>query len=88
MQAGVPIPATLTNPRTVIQSGQNRFKITLNQGLNRQIRRMCEYFGYKVVDLKRISIMHLKLGGLEIGQWRDLNEGELGELMEQLGDTI
>jgi 23S rRNA pseudouridine2604 synthase len=57
------------------------FRIILTQGLNRQIRRMCEVFGYHVRRLQRIRIMNIKLGNLKVGQWRDLSEAELRGLL-------
>jgi len=62
---------------------KNTFRITLIQGLNRQIRRMCEHFGYKVTSLKRIRIMNIDLD-LETGYWRDLTKKELKELRKNL----
>ncbi|MFM7339258.1 MAG: 23S rRNA pseudouridine(2604) synthase RluF, partial [Bacteroidota bacterium] len=53
------------------------FRITLIQGLNRQIRRMCEHFGYEVIKLERIRIMNINLKGLPVGDWRDLTESEM-----------
>ncbi|MCJ8009208.1 pseudouridine synthase [Lederbergia wuyishanensis] len=61
----------------VIKMNDRRFKITLSQGLNRQIRRMCSHFGYKVVKLKRVRIAHISLSNLPIGKWRDLTEEEV-----------
>jgi len=63
------------------------FRITLVQGLNRQIRRMCEYFGYEVTKLERIRIMNVSLKGLAVGQWRDLNEKELDGLFDAIRDS-
>ena len=57
----------------VKKEGNNTFRIILTQGLNRQIRRMCEALGYEVIKLKRIRIMNINLGELKIGEWRDLN---------------
>ena len=56
------------------------FRIVLTQGLNRQIRRMCEYLGYEVVKLKRTRIMSVRLAGLKVGQWRDLTPEEMEEI--------
>jgi 23S rRNA pseudouridine2604 synthase len=58
-------------------TGKNKFTIILTQGLNRQIRRMCEFLGYEVTKLKRTRIMHLELGSLKPGQWRNLTSREL-----------
>lgn len=79
MRSGVPILDTVTRPCDVKQIGPKRINIILTQGLNRQIRRMCEHLGYEVVKLKRVRIMNLVLD-VPIGQWRDLTEKELTEL--------
>jgi 23S rRNA pseudouridine2604 synthase len=81
MAAGVPILDTVTNPCTVTQVGRNTFRIVLTQGLNRQIRRMCEHFGYTVRRLQRVRIMHVHLGSLATGQWRHLSPAELRGLL-------
>ena len=60
------------------------FRITLTQGLNRQIRRMCNAFDYQVIKLQRIRVMNIKLDKLKIGEWRDLTQTELDELFAQL----
>lgn len=84
MSNGVPILGTITK-KCVVQKLHNRgFKIILTQGLNRQIRRMCEYLNYKVVTLKRVRIMNVELGNLKQGHWRDLTPDELHTLREQL----
>lgn len=80
MGAGVPILNTVTKPCEVTAVSQRSFDIVLTQGLNRQIRRMCEYLGYEVTRLVRKRIMHLTLSGLSAGQWRHLTEKELNEL--------
>ena len=80
MSSGVPILDTITKPCIVKQTGQRSFDITLTQGLNRQIRRMCEYLGYDVVSLVRKRIMHITLQGLKEGQWRHLTTQELAQL--------
>ncbi|MDG1275858.1 MAG: 23S rRNA pseudouridine(2604) synthase RluF [Algoriphagus sp.] len=79
MGAGIPILDTVTDPCKVERISKFKFRITLTQGLNRQIRRMCEYLGFKVVQLKRIRIMNIHLD-LPVGKWRDLTEKELAEL--------
>jgi len=81
MAAGVPILDTVTNPCRVAQVGRNTFRIVLTQGLNRQIRRMCEHFGYTVRSLRRVRIMHVHLGSLPVGKWRTLTTAELRGLM-------
>lgn len=80
MGEGVPILDTVTRPCEVKKIGKYRFNIILTQGLNRQIRRMCEYFGYKVTALERIRIMNIKLGGLKTGEYRKVTEEEIAEL--------
>lgn len=84
MQNGVPILNTVTLPCTVIQKSKQSFTIILTQGLNRQIRRMCEHLGYEVQTLKRTRIMHIRSAGLKSGQWRLLNEMEIKMLEQQL----
>lgn len=81
MANGVPILDTVTNPCRVTQVGRNTFRIVLTQGLNRQIRRMCEYFDYTVRRLQRVRIMHIELGDLPVGRWRPLTPGEIAELL-------
>lgn len=87
MGNGVPILGTVTQKCQVERIGKSVFRITLTQGLNRQIRRMCEYLGYKVVTLKRVRIMNIQLGDLKTGQWRDLTEAELHVLRQKLEDS-
>ena len=84
MAAGVPILDTVTLPCKIRKTGPRSFNLILIQGLNRQIRRMCEALGYNVVNLKRIRIMGIKLGKLETGHWRYLTDKELGELFATL----
>ena len=79
MCQGIPILDTVTRPCKVEKIGDYRFKIILTQGLNRQIRRMCEYTGYHVVSLKRIRIMNIHLD-LKVGEHRHLSKSELKEL--------
>ena len=79
MRNGIPILDTITNKCEVEQLDKNRFKIILTQGLNRQIRRMCEYLDYKVVKLKRVRIMNIRLD-IPIGKWRYLTDDELNEI--------
>jgi len=82
MSSGVPILDTVTNPCKVKQLDKNTFNIILTQGLNRQIRRMCEYLGYRVTSLKRIRIMNIRLGRLKTGAWRNVTDKELEELVK------
>ena len=88
MQSGVPILDTVTKKCKVEKIGRFVFKITLIQGLNRQIRRMCEHLGYEVETLKRERIMNIELGKLPIGKWRYLTEKELKDLKLSLGDSL
>lgn len=77
MAGGIPMLGTVTRKCVVEQTGPMTFRIVLIQGLNRQIRRMCEYLDYQVVKLKRTRIMHLNLRHLPEGQWRELTEEEV-----------
>ena len=89
MSRGVAILDTVTRPCKVEKTGEKSFRIILTQGLNRQIRRMCEYFGYRVITLKRIRIMNIHLDDLPMGQWRYLTPKEietLKKLAEHKGD--
>ncbi len=79
MAEGVPILDTVTRKCEVERLGKNTFRIVLTQGLNRQIRRMCEFLGYKVSALKRVRIMNIDLD-MPVGKWRDLSKEELQEL--------
>ena len=79
MSQGIPILDTVTRPCKIKKIGENCFKIILTQGLNRQIRRMCEYLGFKVTKLKRIRIMNIKLD-MKVGEYRYLSTAELEEL--------
>lgn len=87
MAAGVPILGTVTKKCTVEQLSSNVFKIILVQGLNRQIRRMCEYFGYNVTKLERTRIMNIELKGLPLGEWRELTDAEMKIMNELLKDS-
>ncbi|MBQ6121571.1 MAG: pseudouridine synthase [Clostridia bacterium] len=84
MSEGVPILDTVTLPCRVRRTGERSFNIILVQGLNRQIRRMCEALGANVTHLRRIRIMNLRLGRLQPGQWRELTNAELPELRGRL----
>lgn len=78
---------TVTKPCQVEKLGKKSFRIILTQGLNRQIRRMCEYLGYEVVRLKRVRIMNLTLKGLKKGDYREITKQELRELERLLKDS-
>lgn len=84
MSSGVRILGTVTKPCKITKIGDRVFKIILTQGLNRQIRRMCQVFGYQVRQLKRVRIMNIQLDNLKVGQWRDLTDQELEELNKSL----
>ena len=84
MATGVEILNTKTLPCRVEKVSSTVFKIILEQGLNRQIRRMCSALGYSVKRLQRIRIMNIHLGNLKVGQWRDLTEKERNELFQLL----
>ena len=84
MAGGVPILDTMTRKCQVEQTGKRSFRIVLTQGLNRQIRRMCEYFGYRVTKLVRVRIMNIYLGDLSVGKYRELTEKEWAELSAAL----
>ncbi|GAA0851433.1 hypothetical protein GCM10009113_35390 [Marinobacter szutsaonensis] len=87
MTKGVPILGTVTKKCKVQQESTRVFRITLVQGLNRQIRRMCEHFGYDVVKLERVRIMNVNLKGLDVGEWRDLTQKELNGIMDAIKDS-
>lgn len=87
MASGVNILETITKPCYVKQENARRFRIILKQGLNRQIRRMCAVFGYKVKSLKRTRIMHIQLGELPLGKWRYLNPAEITTLEKALSNA-
>ncbi|WP_161531266.1 23S rRNA pseudouridine(2604) synthase RluF [Riemerella anatipestifer] len=86
MRAGVPILGTVTRKCEVEQLDKMQFRIVLTQGLNRQIRRMCEYLGYEVKKLKRIRIMNIHLD-LPIGKWRELTPNEMKTLNHLIKDS-
>lgn len=87
MSKGVPILDTITKKCKVTPIDAYRFKIVLTQGLNRQIRRMCDYLGYEVMALKRIRIMNISIDQLKVGQYRIFTAEELQELNRLLGDS-
>ena len=87
MAGGVPILDTVTRPCQVEKLGKYKFKIILTQGLNRQIRRMCEVLGYEVKELRRVRIMNIELGNLKPGEYRKVTDQELNELYELIRDS-
>ena len=84
---GVELDGVLTRPCKVktIPNTKRLFSIVLTQGLNRQIRRMCALLDYQVVRLQRIRVMHIELGNLKSGEWRDLTQAELDKLFAEVG---
>ncbi|PKP08029.1 MAG: 23S rRNA pseudouridine(2604) synthase RluF [Bacteroidetes bacterium HGW-Bacteroidetes-4] len=86
MSNGIPILDTITRKCTVEKISKYEFKIVLTQGLNRQIRRMCEYLEYKVVELKRIRIMNVKLD-VPLGKWRYLTPDEINEIQQSVSPS-
>jgi len=87
MSSGVPILDTVTRPCRVEKIGKYTFSIILTQGLNRQIRRMCEALGYQVKDLVRVRVMNIRLGSLKEGAYRKVTDEELEELYGLLADS-
>jgi len=88
MARGVVILGARTRPCTVTRLSPRRFRIILTEGRNRQIRRMCQAFGYRVVSLHRVRIMHITIDGLQPGQWKDLTETERRDLFAALGRSV
>ncbi|ATO49297.1 23S rRNA pseudouridine(2604) synthase RluF [Brevibacillus laterosporus] len=84
MASGVRILGTTTKPCQVNRINERSFRIILTQGLNRQIRRMCQVFGYKVQRLQRIRIMNIHLDGIKKGGWREVSTKELNQLLQNL----
>lgn len=84
MSQGVPILGTVTRECEVEAINKTNFRIVLTQGLNRQIRRMCEHLGYHVRALTRVRIMHIHIGHLKPGRWRNLTKGELKQLFASI----
>ena len=87
MSSGVPILDTVTRPCRVEKIGKYTFSIILTQGMNRQIRRMCEALGYQVKDLVRVRVMNIRLGSLREGEYRKVTDEELEELYGLLADS-
>lgn len=82
MSSGVEVLGTLTRNCKVVKINEDTFKITLTQGLNKQIRRMTKAFGYTVIRLERIRIMNIKINGIDEGEWRYLTDEEVSKLLE------
>lgn len=87
MASGVEVLGQRTRPCTMTRSGPQEFHIILTEGRNRQIRRMCQALGYRVVALHRIRIMHITIEGLHIGEWKPLSEAERTALFKALDDA-
>tara|TARA_B110000459_G_C16546755_1_gene464715 strand:- start:197 stop:913 length:717 start_codon:yes stop_codon:yes gene_type:complete len=87
MSNGVPILDTVTEKCTVKRINDTTFNIILTQGLNRQIRRMCDYLGYQVNTLKRVRIMNISLDGIKKGEYRSFSQDELSEINELIKDS-
>lgn len=88
MSNGVPILGTTTQKCFVRKEGNRKFRITLTQGMNRQIRRMCQHFGYKVISLTRVRIMNIQLDKLPVGKWRLLTQQEVEELNSLVASSV
>ena len=87
MKNGVPVLGTVTRKCQVFQTGKRTFQIILTQGMNRQIRRMCEYLGYRVKRLKRVRVMNICLGDLPVGEYREATAEEMQVLREMIRDS-
>jgi len=87
MASGVEILDTVTLPCKVTQETRYSFRITLTQGLNRQIRRMCEALGYEVFKLRRVRIMNITIDGIPNGKWRYLTDSEVAEITHMISDS-
>ena len=87
MSNGIPILGTMTQKCKVQKEGKFGFRITLTQGLNRQIRRMCEHLGYRVTALQRLRIMNVSLGKLKVGSWRHLTAAEMDEINKLVANS-
>ena len=84
MSEGIPILDTVTKKCKVTKIDEHRFDIVLTQGLNRQIRRMCEYLGYGVTKLKRVRIMNIQLGNLPVGKYREVTSDEINKIKREI----
>jgi 23S rRNA pseudouridine2604 synthase len=87
MSGGVPMLGVNTRKCKIVQEAPNRFRVILIQGLNRQIRRMCEHFGYEVTKLERVRIMNIDLKGLPVGDWRELSDLEMETIYAMIEDS-
>lgn len=87
MAKGVPVLGVMTKKCKVVKEGNFTFKITLIQGLNRQIRRMCEHFGFEAVKLERVRIMNVSIKGIPVGEWRELTPEEQTEIYNMVAKS-
>lgn len=87
MSGGVPMLGVNTRKCKIVQEATNRFRVILIQGLNRQIRRMCEHYGYEVTKLERVRIMNIDLKGLPLGDWRELTDKEMETIFSMIEDS-
>jgi 23S rRNA pseudouridine2604 synthase len=87
MAKGVPVLGVMTKKCKVVKEGPMVFRITLIQGLNRQIRRMCEYFSFEVTKLERVRIMNIQLKGIPLGEWRELTPEELTDIFNMVAKS-
>lgn len=87
MSKGVPVLGVMTRKCKIVKESPYVFRITLIQGLNRQIRRMCEYFDYEVTKLERVRIMNITLKGIPVGDWRELGETELAAIFKMVENS-
>ncbi|TDQ10055.1 23S rRNA pseudouridine(2604) synthase RluF [Pedobacter metabolipauper] len=87
MAKGVPVLGVMTKKCKVVKESPFVFKITLIQGLNRQIRRMCEHFGFEVTKLERVRIMNIGLKGIPLGEWRELTPEELTDIFNMVAKS-
>ena len=87
MGNGVPVLDIITAKCLITKESEYVFKIILTQGLNRQIRRMCEYLNYEVTKLKRTRIMNISLSNIPLGKWRNLTKEELAEIMKMVSQS-
>jgi 23S rRNA pseudouridine2604 synthase len=87
MSGGVPMLGVNTRKCKIVQEAPNRFRVILIQGLNRQIRRMCEHYGYEVTKLERVRIMNIELKGIPLGDWRELTDKEMETIYSMIEDS-
>jgi 23S rRNA pseudouridine2604 synthase len=88
MASGIPVLDTITKKCSVHKTGDQEFNIVLTQGLNRQIRRMCEHLGYNVLSLRRVRIMNIALDRLKTGTYRKITKAELQNMHLLMKDSV